>query len=75
MRRIDEGESISNLMAYFYKVASYVFMELLKRAELLVWLKTKCRIKPSLIRWRRRRVREFDVLTTVSKNYRLRVAL
>lgn len=27
MRRIDEGESISNLMAYFYKVALYIIME------------------------------------------------
>jgi DNA-directed RNA polymerase specialized sigma24 family protein len=33
MRRIDEGENISNLMAYFYKVASYVFMEERKEQE------------------------------------------
>lgn len=33
MRRIDEGEIISNLMAYFYKVASYVFMEDRKEQE------------------------------------------
>jgi DNA-directed RNA polymerase specialized sigma24 family protein len=33
MRRIDEGENIANLMAYFYKVASYVFMEQRKEQE------------------------------------------
>ena len=33
MRRIDEGENISNLMAYFYQVASYIVMEDRKEQE------------------------------------------
>ena len=33
MRRIDEGETITNLVAYCYKVASYIFMEELKEQE------------------------------------------
>jgi len=35
MRRIDEGEVITNMMAYVYKVASYVVMEALRDEEKL----------------------------------------
>lgn len=33
MRRLDEGENISNITGYVYKVASYVFLETLKEQE------------------------------------------
>jgi DNA-directed RNA polymerase specialized sigma24 family protein len=33
MRRLDEGENITHLMAYFYKVASYILMEIRKEPE------------------------------------------
>lgn len=39
MRRIDEGQKISNVMAYFYTVARLIFMESLKergKASLIV---------------------------------------
>lgn len=33
MRRLDEGENITHLMAYCYKIASYIFMEERKEQE------------------------------------------
>ena len=33
MRRIDEGENITNIMGYVYKVASYVFLEAVREQE------------------------------------------
>jgi DNA-directed RNA polymerase specialized sigma24 family protein len=33
MRRIDEGETITNIMGYVFKVASYVFLEAIREQE------------------------------------------
>jgi DNA-directed RNA polymerase specialized sigma24 family protein len=35
MRRIDEGKTISNLMAYLYKIASNIVFEILKEQEMM----------------------------------------